>query len=345
MKRSVYEAAKGSTFSASDHIAIKVTMADGTTTDEAVLAYYNSYERTDHYIIWQHRHASDNYNLYTEDAGNNVKIEFFTTSGSPPAATTTPLLTHTAGLKHWLHWPGGEDPTEDGRTALNLAQANAARLDALDMHVDGIAEPIHSQVYDDSTALLAPTAGNAGNFAISQAFNNILTDDLLVIDWKRCDHLNHHDEHVEPGSTTDSGRMYFYPRNFDNTEWDGEFIYALDRAIQDNGAADPLNSWIVGSIVYTGSTLTFGLHLQQGGSRANRNLKPQAGFSLSLRIYRNSALSVSISSPFKGIELGRLVGHDTNRLGERPWTSLATNVTYRGRTWDRLQSLAIHPHG
>ena len=327
MKRSVYEAAKGSTFSASDHIAIKVTMADGTTTDEAVLAYYNSYERTDHYIIWQHRHASDNYNLYTEDAGNNVKIEFFTTSGSPPAATTTPLLTHTAGLKHWLHWPTGEDPTEDGRTALNLAQANAARLDALDMHVDGIAEPIHSQTYDDSTALRAPTAGNAGDFAVSQTFNNILTDDLLVIDWKKCEHLNHHDEHVEPGSTTDSGRMYFYPRNFDGEEWDGEFIYASDRAIQNNGSPDTLNSWIVGSIIYTGSDLTFGLHLQQGGSRANRNLKPQAGFSLSLRIYRNSALSVSTSSPFKGIELGRLVGHDSNHLGEQPWTSLATNVT------------------
>ena len=327
MKRSVYEAAKGSAFSARDHIAIKVTMADGSTTDEAVLAYYNSYERTDHYIIWQHRHATDNYNLYTEDAGNNVKIEFFTTSGSTPAATTTPLLTHTAGLKHWLHWPVGEDPTEDGRTALNLAQANAARLDALDMHVDGIAEPIHSQTYDDSTALRAPTAGNAGDFAVSQTFNNILTDDLLVIDWKKCEHLNHHDEHVEPGSTTDSGRMYFYPRNFDGEEWDGEFIYASDRAIQNNGSPDTLNSWIVGSIVYTGSDLTFGLHLQQGGSRANRNLKPQAGFSLSLRIYRNSALSVSTSSPFKGIELGRLVGHDTNRLGERPWTSLATGVT------------------
>ena len=327
MKRSVYEAAKGSAFSARDHIAIKVTMADGSTTDEAVLAYYNSYERTDHYIIWQHRHATDNYNLYTEDAGNNVKIEFFTTSGSTPAATTTPLLTHTAGLKHWLHWPGGEDPTEDGRTALNLAQANAARLDALDMHVDGIAEPIHSQTYDDSTALRAPTAGNAGDFAVSQTFNNILTDDLLVIDWKKCEHLNHHDEHVEPGSTTDSGRMYFYPRNFDGEEWDGEFIYASDRAIQNNGSPDTLNSWIVGSIIYTGSDLTFGLHLQQGGSRANRNLKPQAGFSLTLRIYRNSALSVSTSSPFKGIELGRLVGHDTNRLGERPWTSLATGVT------------------
>ena len=327
MKRSVYEAAKGSTFSASDHIAIKVTMADGTTTDEAVLAYYNSYTRTDNYIIWQHRHASDNYNLYAEDAGNAIKIEFFTTSGSPPAATTTPLFTHTAGLKHWLHWPGGEDPTEDGRTALNLAQANAARLDALDMHVDGVAEPIHSQTYDENTALLAPTSGNAGNFAISQAFSNILTDDLIVIDWKKCDHLNHHDEYVVPGSDTDSGRMYLHPRNFDNTEWDGEFIYATDRAIQDNGAADTLNSWIVGSILYTGTTLTFGLHLQQGGTRTNRNLKPQAGFSLTMRIYRNSARTVPTSAPFKGIELGRLVGHDSNHLGEQPWTSLATGVT------------------
>ena len=327
MKRSVYEAAKGSTFDAGDHIAIKVTMADGTTTDEAVLAYYNQYERTDHYIIWQHRHASDNYNLYTEDAGNNVKIEFFTTSGSPPAATTTPLLTHEAGVKHWLHWPGGEDPTEDGRTALNLAQANAARLDALDMHVDGVAEPIHSQTYDENTALLAPTSGNAGNFAISQTFSNILTDDLIVIDWKKCEHLNHHDEYVVPGSDTDSGRMYLHPRNFDNTEWDGEFIYAEDRAIQDNGAADTLNSWIVGSIVYTGTTLTFGLHLQQGGSRTNRNLKPQAGFSLTMRIYRNSARTVPTSAPFKGTELGRLIGHNSNRLGEQPWTSLATGVT------------------
>ena len=327
MKRSVYEAAKGSTFSPSDHIAIKVTMADGSTTDEAVLAYYNSYERETNYIIWQHRHASDNYNLYSEAAGNAITIEFFTTSGSTPAATTTPLFTHAVSTKHWLLWPGGEDPTEDGRTALNLAQANAARLDALDMHVDGVAEPIHSQVYDENTDLRAPTASNSGDFAVSQSFSNILTDDLIVIDWERCDHLNHHDENVVPGSTTDSGRMYMYPRNFDNTEWNGEFVYALDRAILRNGSADPLNSWIVGSILFSGSTLTFGLHLQQGGARSNRNLKPQAGFRLSMRIYRNTALTVSSSSPFKGIELGRLVGHDSNHLGEQPWTSLATGVT------------------
>ena len=347
MKRSVYEAAKGSDFSPSDHIAIKVTMADGSTTDEAVLAYYNSYTRTDQYIIWQHRHASDNYNLYSEAAGNAVTIEFFTTTGSTPAATTTPLFTHEAALKHWIHWPTGEDPTEDGRKALDLAQANAARLDALDMHVDGVAEPIHSQTYDEDTALLAPTSGNAGNFAISETFTSILPDDLLVIDWKKCDHLNHHDEYVVPGSDTDSGRMYLHPRNFDNTEWNGEFVYALDRAIQDNGAADTLNSWIVGSILFSGSTLTFGLHLQQGGTRTNRNLKPQAGFSLTLRIYRNSAQSVPTSAPYKGIELGRLVGHDSNHLGEQPWTALATGVTTAdgpGTGYSHWLSIPMHSY-
>ena len=347
MKRSVYEAAKGSDFSPSDHIAIKVTMADGSTTDEAVLAYYNSYTRTDRYIIWQHRHATDNYNLYSEAAGNAVTIEFFTTTGSTPAATTTPLFTHEAALKHWIHWPTGDDPTEDGRNALALAQANAARLDALDMHVDGVAEPIHSQTYDEDTALLAPTSGNAGNFAISQAFTDILPDDLLVVDWKKCEHLNHHDEYVVPGSDTDSGRMYLHPRNFDNTEWNGEFVYALDRAIQDNGAADTLNSWIVGSILFSGSTLTFGLHLQQGGTRTNRNLKPQAGFSLALRIYRNSAQSVPTSAPFKGIELGRLVGHDSNHLGEQPWTALATGVTTSdgpGSGYSHWLSIPMHSY-
>ena len=378
MKRSAYEAAKGSAFNASDHIALKVTMADGTTTDEAVMAYYNQYVRNTNgvdttYIIWQHRHPTDNYNLYTEDAGNAIKIEFFTVTGDPPAATTTPLLTHAAALKHWIHWPTSDDPSADARTALNLAQANAARLDALDMHVDGTATPLHTQTYDENTALVAPLAGDAGDFAISETFTGVLTDDLLVVDWTKCDHLNHHDEHVLPGSDTDAGRMYFYPSNFDGDEWDGEVLYGVDRALQDNGAADELNSWIVTSITYSGSSLTFGLHLQQGGPRTNRNLKPRPGFSVRLRIFRNADVTVATegslqseivglktqadaldvrttaleasSGPVKGIELGRLVGHDTNFLGEQPWTSLATGVTTvdgPGSGWSHWLSIPMH---
>ena len=353
MKRSVYEAAKGSAFNTNDHIAIKVTMADGTTTDEAVLAYYNQYVRRDTsgadttYIIWQHRHASDNYNLYAEDAGNAIKIEFFTTSGDPPAATTTPLLTHAATLKHWIHWPTNDTPSADARAALNLAQANQARLDALDLHVDGDTEPLHTQTYDENTALLAPVAASAGNFAVSETFSNVLTDDLIVVDWRKCDHLNHHDEHVVPGSNTDAGRMYFYPKNFDTEEWDGEFLYGLERALQDNGSPDELNSWIVGSIVYSGSSLTFGLHLQQGGSRTNRNLKPRPGFSITIRVYRNSSVAATLetsSAPVKGVELGRLVGHNTNKLGEQPWTNLLTDVTTvdaDGPGWSHWLSLPM----
>ena len=353
MKRSVYEAAKGSAFNTNDHIAIKVTMADGTTTDEAVLAYYNQYVRRNTsgadttYIIWQHRHASDNYNLYTEDAGNAIKIEFFTTSGSTPAATTTPLLTHAATLKHWIHWPTDDTPSADARAALNLAQANKARLDAVDLHVDGDTEPLHTQTYDENTALLAPVAASAGNFAVSETFSDVLTDDLIVVDWRKCEHLNHHDEHVVPGSNTDAGRMYFYPRNFDNVEWDGEFLYGLERALQDNGSPDELNSWIVGSIVYSGSSLTFGLHLQQGGSRTNRNLKPRPGFSITVRVYRNSSVAATLetsSAPVKGAELGRLVGHNTNKLGEQPWTNLLTDVTTvdaDGPGWSHWLSLPM----
>ena len=380
MKRSVYEAAKGSAFDASDHIGLKVTMADGTTTDEAVMAYYNQYIRNTSgvdttYIIWQHRHPTDNYNLYTEDAGNAVKIEFFTVTGDPPAATTTPLLTHAAALKHWIHWPTSEDPSADARSALNLAQANAARLDALDAHVDGTATPLHTQTYDENTAIVAPLAGDAGDFAISETFSGVLTDDLLVVDWTKCDHLNHHDEHVLPGSDTDAGRMYFYPSNFDGDEWDGEVLYGLERALQDNGAPDELNSWIVTSITYSGSSLTFGLHLQQGGPRTNRNLKPRPGFSVTLRVFRNTDVTVATegslhsevvalqdradtlearataleasSAPVKGIELGRLVGHDTDHLGEQPWTSLATGVTTvdgPGTGWSHWISIPMHDY-
>ena len=380
IKRSVYEAAKGSAFKASDHIAIKVTMADGTTTDEAVMAYYNAYTRNEDgadtdYIIWQHRHPTANYNLYSEAAGNSITIEFFTVTGDPPAATTTAFLTHTAALKHWLRWHNNDGSSADARSALNLAQANAARLDAVDAQVDGTATPLHTVTYDENTALLAPPSGSAGDFAISETFSGVLSDDLLVVDWTKCEHLNHHDEHVVPGSDTDAGRLYFYPRNFDNTEWDGEFLYGLERALQDNGAADELNSWIVASIIYEGSSLTFGLHLQQGGPRSNRNLKPRPGYSVRLRVFRNTNVLVATegslhselvtlkaqaaalearataleasSSPVKGIELGRLVGHDTNKLGEQPWTSLATGVTTvdgPGTGWSHWLSIPMHDY-
>ena len=129
------------------------------------------------------------------------------------------------------------------------------------------------------------------------------------------------------------------------------------------------------SIIYEGSSLTFGLHLQQGGPRSNRNLKPRPGYSVTLRVFRNTNVLVATegslhselvtlkaqaaalearataleasSSPVKGAELGRLVGHDTNKLGEQPWTSLATGVTTvdgPGTGWSHWLSIPMHDY-
>ena len=105
VKHSVYETAKGSDFATTDKVAIKITYSD-MDTDEAVCAYYNSYTRDVNYLEFQHRHATDNYNLYSEAAGNAIKVEFFTV-GSDGNATTTPFLTHLVGTEHWLLWSDG----------------------------------------------------------------------------------------------------------------------------------------------------------------------------------------------------------------------------------------------
>ena len=322
VKHSVYETAKGSDFATTDKLAIKITFPDGDT-DEAVCAYYNSYTRDVNYIEFQHRHATDNYNLYSEAATNAISVEFFTV-GSDGNATTTPFLTHPVGAKHWIYWPthGSNDVA-----ALNLARANQARIDALDAAVDGGATPLHNVTYDDTTALTAPLAGNAGDFAVSTVYNDIKSTDLIVIDWKKCEHLNHHSEHVLPGSGSDAGRMYVNVSQFDNVEWDGEILYALDRAIQDNGSADTLNSWIVASIVWDSPNLTFGLHLQQGGTRANRNLTAQPGFSVQMRVFRNTtpAQATSDSLHARVLQLiDQLDGLSLKVMTQAEYTALAT---------------------
>ena len=325
VKHSVYETAKGSDFATTDKVAIKITYSD-MTTDEAVCAYYNSYTREVNYLEFQHRHASDNYNLYSEAAGNTIKIEFFTV-GSDGNATTTPFLTHLVGTEHWLLWSDGGT---DGATALNIARANQARIDALDAAVDGGATPIHDVTYDNTTALTAPLAGDAGDFAVETTYNDVKSTDLVVIDWKKCEHLNHHSEHIVPGSGSDAGRMVINVSNFDATEWDGEILYALEHAIQDNGANDELNSWIVASIVWESPNLTFGLHLQQGGTRTNRNLTARPGFLVQMRVFRNVTLAQATSDNIhaKVLQLtNQMGGFSLAAPTEAEYTAIATKDT------------------
>ena len=319
VKQSVFESFKGSSFVSTDKLHMTLALESGDS-DIVTLNYYSAYERETHYLIFQVRHASSNYHLYGEAAGNNMGMTFRVGSN------TGNQFAHAVDLLHWLEWPS--DPHQsDGGTALALAQANKARLDALDAAVDGGATTIHDITYDDTTALLAPLAGSAGDNAVETTYTDVKRGDLLVFDWTKCEHLNDHSEHVLPGSTTDAGRMYVSVDQFNNVEWDGEFIYATDRAIQDNGSADTLNSWIVGTIIWNAPNLTFGLHLQQGGTRANRNLKAQAGFSLRMRVFRNTtpalATSGSIHAQLAAIT-AQLDGLTFSVLTDAEYTALAT---------------------
>ena len=295
VKRSDYEASKGSAFASTDKIAITITYGDGST-DEAVLAYYNLYSRVlggvdTQYIIFQHRDTDDNYELYSASAGDALAIQVFTVD-SDGARTTDRLLTHSTNTPHWV-LIAPPDNDADADEALTIAKANKARLDAFDLQVDGTATPIHTFTFDATTALTAPLLGNSGDSAAEEVFTDIQRGDLLVFDWTNCDHLNNHSEHISPGSDSSSGRMYVSVNNFDNSEWNGEFLNATERAIKTDGSADELNSWIVASIQFSAPNMTFSLHLQQGGTRTDRDLRARPGFSIKLRIYRNADVTVA----------------------------------------------------
>ena len=368
VREDAYETAKGSAFVSSDLLAIKVRYpTSGEPDEEVVCAYYGRYTRNVNgadtaFLQFGHRNSVDdgNFNLYTEEAESRIECEFFTVD-SNGAATTTPFLTHGVGVKHWVQWPS-TDPNGQAIQALALARGNQSRLDALDVQVDGTADPIHSVRYDDTTALLAPTAGNAGAFAVSETFNDIQAADLMVIDWTQAEHLNHHDEHVLPGSSTEAGRMYVNASQFDNSEFNGEVLYALEKALQDNGTPDELNSWIVLSFVWNSPNLVVGLHLQQGGTRSNRNLKPRPGFSVTVRIFRNAniltatvgslhskvtQIEATLAGPSirKGDLLGTVTGKSSGNLEAQPWTDPHDNVTQFNSTgggWSDWLEMSVH---
>ena len=368
VREDAYETAKGSAFVSSDLLAIKVSYpTSGESAEEVVCAYYGRYTRNVNgadtaFLQFGHRNTADdgNFNLYTEEAESRIQCEFFTVD-SNGAATTTPFLTHAVSVKHWLQWPS-TDPNGQAIQALALARGNQARLDALDVQVDGTADPIHSVHYDDTTALTAPTAGNAGDFAVSETFNDIQAADLMVIDWTQAEHLNHHDEHVLPGSSTTAGRMYVNASQFDNSEFNGEILYALEKALQDNGSPDELNSWIVLSLVWNSPNLQVGLHLQQGGPRNNRNLKPRSGFSVTVRIFRNAniltatvgslhskvaQIEETLAGPSirKGDRLGTVTGKSSGNLEAQPWTNAHDDVTQLDSTgggWSDWLEMDVH---
>ena len=333
IKRSVYEAAKGSTFQSSDHMAIKVTMADGTTTDEAVLAYYNLYQRnTDgadiSYIIWQHRNPDANYNLYTEDAGNLITIEFLGVTGDPPTATTTPLITHTAALKHWLLWPT-DDPGIDGRNALALAQANEARLDALDIAVDR-AQPLQDVTYDDSNTTLAVVMNNQTANA-TKTISNVRSDYLVVIDYEDFETYPDWEAHLTPGSTPGRGRLYILARDIGSRD----LGYGTEiMRVAGTGAVASGNPLPLVNLSRSGTSITVAFHHGNVGTTPTGSYIPAPGFSLKFSIYENGDTLETIGGriaelespearrPQKGAKIAELPFHFQQGFNNQHWNSL-----------------------
>ena len=103
VKRSAFEAAKGSDFATGDKIAIDLALESGGT-DRAVLNYYSGYQGfTEPYIEFQARKDSGDFGLASEASGHVVHAKFFAVD-SDGNATTTPFLTHPVDEKHWLDW-------------------------------------------------------------------------------------------------------------------------------------------------------------------------------------------------------------------------------------------------
>ena len=326
-KKSVYEAAKGSEFNTDDHIAIKVTMADGTTADEAVLEYYNQYLADTDYIIWEHRHATDNYNLYSEASGNGVTIEFFTTTGDPPAATTTPLLTHAADMKHWLLWAaiGG------ARNALALAQANQARLDALDIQV-GEAEPVSVATYDDSNTTLV-VVYNHDTVNASKTIANVESTDLVVIDWTDFETYPDWEAYLVPGSTPARGRLHIQASEIGNRY----FGYGTNiLRIEGTTTPSPKSSLPFLHLSRATNSINVDFYHSNVGATGSGRYVPAPGFSLKFSIYRNADALEGVGSriaaldspegrrPRKGDGIATLPFHFRYGFNNQSWNSLNT---------------------
>ena len=108
VKKSEYEADKGSAFASTDNLAIKITYPGSSTIDEAVAAYYGAYTHYDNgvevsYLEFGHRQSEDdgNFNLLAAEDGADGVAEFFTVDGDGNA-TTTPFLTHVVATKHFV---------------------------------------------------------------------------------------------------------------------------------------------------------------------------------------------------------------------------------------------------
>ena len=369
VKKSVYETAKGSAFSPTDKLAIRITYADNTT-DEAVGSYFNTYAHYENgvdvqYIQFGHRQSEDdgNYALATAEDGATFSAEFFTVDGDGNA-TTTHFLTHAVATKHWVVWVDAGDTTHTAEDALRQSNANAARLDALDSQVDGNATPVHELSVDDTTDL----APHNQHVAWSQTWNDVTPDTLVVIDWEGWQHLGHHAEHSLPGSTPASGRMYVGVNEFDLSADDGEFGFASDddgvnqKPRLQSDTSQTVQSSLLTDIQYASGTgqFVFSLRYNQVNNGSNARLYAPEGFRFTVRLFKNTSILTATEGSLhaqikalqdappvaKGDSIATITGLSGGGLVGQSWTLVdTTNASQSNSTgagWSDYLHMDVH---
>ena len=290
IKKSSYEAAKGSAFATTDKVAIEVTYADSGNVDTAVGAYFNTYTVLENnadvdYIEFQHRaaEADGNYHLYTEAEGQDSTAEYFTVD-SDGNATTTPFLTHLAAVKHWAEWIGDGDTVHVAAEAYALAVANQAKLDALEHAASG-AEPTMTWTGDEDT--ITPLS----HTDFHHDFSGVNGTDLIVMTWANFRLFSGNYAHQVAGSADAAGKMYFRASDVQTTRLHGTFIgksIGFNRLASDD-SDDTLGSRAELDFTYTGTRLRVEIAIDTSGNANDQALKVAANFSIKLDIYRGAS--------------------------------------------------------
>ena len=342
MKRSVYEAAKGSAFDNADKIAF--TVQEGSNTAEMdILAYFSAYTSPSNvgYLEWQANTGdTTDFDLADASSGVAVNIRFFTVDAQGDA-TTTPFLTHTVSAKHWLEQ---SNPEPVGHRAEAKADANGRRLDALDIQGTGVEPHVEYEIPD--------TTLTGVNFLYTHNITDVQNNDLIVVEWENFHFDGLPFEHKVGGSTNAGGIAYLYARDLTSRLY-GDRVgqsTGLLRLVSD-GSDNTLGSHLVINMEHSGTTLEIIGDKSVSGSAVDVPLLPPEDFLFRVKIFRGAtvgqALASTLPDEIESLEdtIGQLraFAHHQELVASElpdPTGSVAPEFVYLTNIWRPLQGFS-----
>ena len=231
-----------------------------------------------------------------------------------------------------------------GRRAEAKADANQARLDALDLQGTGI-EPERVYNFPDTTI-------TGTNFFFSHGIDGVENDDLIVVTWANFHFNGLPFEHAAGGSTDAGGKAYFYARDLGTTEIQGRIGTTTGvLRIASDGSEDTLGSRLELFGEHSGTHLALLGNKTVSGTANDVPLLPPDGFAFKLETFRGvtpgQALASSLPDEIESLEdtinqLRAFASHQelvASTLPD-PTGSLAPEYVYLTDTWRPLQGPA-----